>query len=282
MRIAKNESPDSAQKNSQKKRLKQKTPVAPNLTVYTLQQMVGNARVSQLIQREEIKSAIGYMGLNPKAYEELNALKRYSKDIVIGSLDDAVKEKMYQTTEDMVAFVYRGLGISPFNTTRFVNALLCLFACDTAFREQMADMMQMFHAAESGQFKLERLVLSGHHSGGEMWGETADDELLSSFVPERDLTNLAKTFPKAAAQIQDVMFSACNTKEQVELCQRLFPNLQSVWAYEGFSPRIDQGSARHIKKWEKTTRDEHVPAKKDEMGNTLVWSRKDDFLVEFE
>ena len=282
MRITKNRSPNAMQKNTQRKRPKQKSSHVPNLTMHSLQQTVGNERVSQLIQREEVKSAIGYMGLNPKAYEELNALKRYSKDMVIGSLDDSVKEKQYQTTEDIIVFVYRGLAISPFNTTKFVNALLCLFACDTAFREQMADMMQMFHAAELGQFKLERLVLSGHHSGGEMWGETADDELLSSFVPERDLTNLAKTFPKAAAQIQDVMFSACNTKEQVELCRRLFPNLQSVWAYEGFSPRIDQGSARHIKKWEKTTRDEHVPAKKDEMGNTLVWSRKDDFLVEFE
>ena len=282
MKKAKKGTLNLTQKNVQKNGPKPKQPSASNHTVHALQQVIGNAQVGQLIQREEIKSAIGYMGLNPKAYRELNALKRYSKDIVLGSLDDSLQEKNYQTTEDVIAFVYRGLGISPFDIVTFFDAIECMLACDVAFREQMADMMRMFQAAQAGQFKLERLVLSGHHSGGEMWGETADDERLSSFVPERDLANLAKTFPKAAAQIQDVMFSACNTREQVALCQRLFPNLQSVWAYEGFSPSIDQGSARHIKKWEKTTREEDVPAKKDEMGNTLVWSREDDFLVEFE
>lgn len=250
--------------------------------IHKLHKRLGNTQVRHLLQREEAKTAIGYMGLNPKAYKELNALKRYSKDIVIGSLDNAQEEKKYKTTEDIVAFVYRGLGISPLDFLTFFNAMECMLACDEAFREQMADMLRMFHGAENGKYKLERLVLSGHHTGGEMWGEKADETVLSKFEPERDLTNLAKAFPKAAAQVEDVMFSACHSKELIELCKRLFPNLQSVWAYEGFSPSIDQGSARHIKKWEKTTRMDSLPAKKDELGNTMVWSRKDDVLVEFE
>jgi hypothetical protein len=259
--------------------------ISPQLMLQRLQDQHGNGYVQRLLaQREtaqdEPQAAVGYMGLNPKAYQEARALKRISPDLTLVSLDDPKAEVALDTPEEWVSFIYWQLNISPLNFEKFINAFVCLVACDANFREQMGDMMRMFRDAELGKYRLERLVLSGHHSGGEMWGDANDQHSPGAFLPERDLASLARAFPEAAAQVKDIMFSACNSKDQVEMVRRIFPNLRSAWVYAGYSPTVDQGSAGHIKQWERNTRDAKVPRKRDKMGNTAIWTSDKGFVTD--
>jgi hypothetical protein len=282
----------------QQKKLHKSTRSAAKPTVATvtpgvlaLQGQVGNGAVQRLlthlqrqpIQRAEDKkppSAIGYVGLNPQAGKEAKALDRGARDQVIVSLDDLKEQAVLQTKEGKAEFVRSRLGIDPQNKAKFALALACLEQCESAFCDQMADMLEMFGQAEQGKYELERLVLSGHQAAGRMWGEVTDTHEPGGILINRDLPNLVKAFPVAAAQIEDLMFSACNTKDHVERCAKLFPNLKSVWVYKGSSPRIDQGSAQHIVAWEQKTRGAKMPRRRDGMGNIVIWTREKGFSDE--
>ena len=63
----------------------------------------------------------------------------------------------------------------------------------------------MFNGAEKGEYKLERLVMSGHSNGVELWGDKEGKGNPGKFMVEKDFTNLVKAFPKAASQVEDVM-----------------------------------------------------------------------------
>ncbi len=259
-----------------------------------LQAQVGNAAVQRTlmqVQRQRIQrgddkplpSAIGYVGLNPEAGKEVKALKRGARDQVIVSLDDLKEQAVLQSQEGKLDFIQHRLGLDPEKQKeKFALALACLTQCGSAFCDQMADMLEMFCNAENGKYQLERLVLSGHHAVGstKIYGDTTDKNAPGSLLLNRDLPNLVKAFPDAAAQVEDIMFSACNTKEQVNLCTKLFPNLKSVWVYEGYSPNVQQGSAQHITQWEHKTRGDLVPRRRDRMGNAEIWTSEKGFLVD--
>lgn len=253
---------------------------ADRVAMFTeLAQTHGN-RIMQQVQRsrhDEPPAVIGYVGLNPQASKEARALKKAAHDRVIVSLDNSKRQELLKTAEGIDEFVVNSLGISPEeNAQQYNDAIHCLEQCDPRFRDQMADMMEMFHGAEEGKYRLERLVLSGHHSGGTLWRGRPPDIFQTEAILSlrKDLTNLVKIFPEARAQVEDVMFSACNTEGQIKLCQELFPKLRSVWAYSGASPSIAQGSDRHITKWEKKTRSTHIPGKKDKTGHVLIWTKE--------
>ena len=231
-------------------------------------------KIQRAGESSEDTSATGYVGLNPEAYKEASALEKNSKDEVHTSLNDPQEHINYDSTNEIEKFIVFQLGVTK-KHPKFQKILNCLEECDPNFREQMADLVKIFRSAELGHMKLERLVLSGHHSSGVMLGDAPTAGLL---VPIRDLNNLSKAFSGAAGQIEDVMFSACNSKEQVELCKQIFPNLKSIWVYEGYSPSIKQGSARHITNWERKTRGHRVPKKSDAAGNIAIWTDKDGFL----
>lgn len=239
-----------------------------------------NPTAAALVQRKEQNekpSVIGYVGLNPQARKEANALKNATPDEVIISLDDPKAQKRLKTDEGIESFVVGTLGITlEENVKQYNDAINCLKQSDPRFREQMAEMMEMFHGAELGQYRLERLVLSGHHSGGTLWRGRPPDIFQKEAILSlrKDLNNLVKVFPEAREQVEDVMFSACNTEAQIDLCKELFPNLRSVWAYSGASPSIAQGSDRHITKWERKTRDGRLPGQKDETGHILIWTKE--------
>jgi hypothetical protein len=75
------------------------------------------------------------------------------------------------------------------------------------------------------------------------------------------------------------MFSACETVGAVESVIRVFPNIDSAWAYAGFSPSIDQGSGEHIDTWQAATAGGGTPNRKDAKGATAIWTRKDKWIV---
>lgn len=243
-----------------------------------LQNQIGNCALQCFLVQCRVSSVIGYVGLNPRAYLEARALKSHSRDRIITSLDSA--QDLLSTRHSREDFVLFTLGIEPsIDFIKFMKSLICLENCDPHFREQMADMMKMFHDAELGKYRLERLVLSGHHAGQELYGES-NYVRLSELNLERDLSNLTEAFPTAASQVEDVMFSACFSTERVELCKSLFPNLRSAWVYEGYSPSIKQGSRRHIVAWERSTRNRRTPTRHDRMGNSIAWTKEDGWVID--
>ena len=71
------------------------------------------------------------------------------------------------------------------------------------------------------------------------------------------------------------MLSACNTfaRAYIDRYRKIFPNLQTFWAYAGFSPDAKQGSIRHIKLWDRQTRGDRKKIRR--VGqNSATWSSK--------
>jgi hypothetical protein len=106
-------------------------------------------------------------------------------------------------------------------------------------RDELAKMAAVWATAEGGAAVPSRLVLSGHSSYGMLWGDHDVGTIRLEAV--RDL---GKIFPKAAAQIEDVHISGCFSEDQVQHAERWtesFPNLKTIWAYGGFSPKPAAG-----------------------------------------
>jgi hypothetical protein len=277
--------------------------------VLALQQIAGNRSVSRMLaarqapqvppgrlQRDDpaptdggepkeeektaIPSAIGYLGLNPAAAKEAKALKKVSKDQVMISLDDPKAQKSLKTSEGMGVYIYKKLGIDPTkDMERFIQVFNVLHGTNASAREQMGQMMQWFSKAEAGKFRLERLVFSGHSDGVDLWGDSETDHDPGYFVLHRDMAKVAGLYPAAASQVQDIMFSACWSVLAIEEMTKIFPKVQTVWGYIGFSPSIKKGSAKHIKKWEMTTRGERTPKKRDRRGKAAIWTRAEGYVA---
>ena len=232
------------------------------------------------VEQEEIPSVTGYVGLNPEAWKEARGLEYTALERVITSLDSPQAEKGFDTREKRIAWVMDLLEKNALDFYEdFMLVWRALEEADPAFREQMGDLMKIFAAAEKGEYRLERLVMSGHSNGIALWGETDDKHNPGTFFIDADFSNLVRAFPKAASQVQDIMFSGCFTINAIEGCKRLFPNLQSAWAYGGYSPSIQQGSALQISKFEKETRGESVPTATGKSGSTAVWTRQNGYIV---
>lgn len=120
-------------------------------------------------------------------------------------------------------------------------------------RDEMARVIDTFRRADRGEIGLERVVLSGHSTGPSIYGEDGDR------VEFRFFEELARVFPGAAGQVQDLMLSACNTGGDTDFAQyrAMFPHLQSVWGYDGKSPPArarGSSSVDHIQAWERVSR----------------------------
>jgi hypothetical protein len=116
-------------------------------------------------------------------------------------------------------------------------------------KDELAQFVQVLHQVEQGQVLMKRLCMSGHSWGASIWG---DDNGTVTFD---HLAKLAPIFPIAFGQVEDLMFSACNTGQIGKLQQyhAMFPNLKTVWAYADYSPS-GSGARKHIKEWERTSR----------------------------
>jgi len=111
---------------------------------------------------------------------------------------------------------------------------------------ELLQLTRTFDRANQGEFDLDTLVMSGHHYQGTsyLFGEKGDHEYdLNDSLDVRDVGALAKAFPTAAGQVQNVQFSACNTHDlgltdasgqsqsTNDWLQQTFPNVQrgSYW-----------------------------------------------------
>lgn len=126
---------------------------------------------------------------------------------------------------------------------------------DTDMRDEMAGFVRVLQQVEQGQTRMDRLVLSGHSFGDSVWSGVSGNSL--SF---EQLGELMQHFPEAQGGVEDLMLSACHTLEEDygtddgQQYKDIFPELSTVWGYDGYSPNHKQGSPRHIRAWERASR----------------------------
>jgi hypothetical protein len=131
----------------------------------------------------------------------------------------------------------------------------------TGSRDELAGLAQVFARAEHGQSIPSRLVLSGHCYGTSLWDGSATNK--DGTLTLSSVAALAKAMPKAAAQIEDVMLSACSTgydaePDKVSLGEwkQCFPNLKSAWGYateSDYHSPTGNHAISHITAWREAT-----------------------------
>lgn len=245
-----------------------------------------------VLQLNETPKVTGYVGINVGAEKELgalkNSMKRLKNHTVVGVLDDPKLEgesgldkvddykskgiDIYKTGHEAL-LVEHCIGV-PTTHANFQNLVKWLGSFDDATRDTIAGIARLFWDAERGAFSLERLVLSGHSDKEILWGE-AKSSGGYEFLPT--LQTIARFFSNAALQVEDIMISACFCFSPVlvrNLIQH-FPNLHTVWAYQGFSPSAKSGgSLRDLARWEKTTRGgAQKPVESRRSGSAKIWSK---------
>lgn len=125
-----------------------------------------------------------------------------------------------------------------------------LDACGRRAKDEGAQLLVTFWEAERGERILERLILSGHSTGGGVWG---DDNGYFSFGA---LEKILLTFPNAARQVEDLMIAGCYSQSlrQVDRFRGMFPDLKSFWAYGDSAPGSYTGATIHNAAWEEVSR----------------------------
>ena len=142
-------------------------------------------------------------------------------------------------------------------------------------RDEAAQLARIFREAETGKRTIERIVFSGHSIGSVIWGDG------NGMLQFTTIGKLALVFPKAAAQVEDLMIAACYSggESNMENYRAMFPNLKTAWAYDGSAPGSVSGAIPHILRWEKATRGPTADALKRTLAegtrkgeNVAVWT----------
>jgi hypothetical protein len=118
-------------------------------------------------------------------------------------------------------------------------------------RDETAQLALALFNAGTGKLPVNRLVLSGHGLGDGIAREARTPALTFEVIAK-----LASVFPQGAAKINHVMVAACSCGHpaQVAELRAMFPNLKSVWAYPGFSPKAITATAQEdMKTWAEAT-----------------------------
>lgn len=114
-------------------------------------------------------------------------------------------------------------------------------------RGVLGQVAKAWAAGERGEAVPSRLVVSGHSGGQSVFGDRG------SFTIAQ-LRTLAKAMPRAASQVEDIHLSACSTRGNAvegESWREAFPNLKTMWAYNGSAP---SPAGHHLVAWASRTK----------------------------
>lgn len=261
------------------------------------QDLVGNQAIVDVIKAEnnEIsnpqadpgKTGIVHVGMNKYASDEANRLNRANRDRggAIGIRNQRTQDHYswkgvdydLNVVEDAARFVAQ-LGMP---AQQAVKAAEWIVAGGNEAKDEMAQMVRVWAEADMGIRKMERVVLSGHSVGSEIWGDDNGEISFDAFI------ELSAIFPKAVAQVRHVMMSACygGGEANMDKYHAMFPNLESVWAYHDSSPGTWSGAMKHMDKWETATEpdkdasgvDPSLAAGTRKSGNVSTWNQTDGY-----
>lgn len=240
------------------------------------------------------KNDVLMIGMNKFASEEAAALRKNGVKVDLikdAKVDDTITTGSGKTavTHDLKtdagrqAFV-KTLGL-PADQSAKIEDVLKRAGSDT--RDEFAQLAQAWAVGEKGGEIPKRMVLSGHSGGSAIYG---DEDGFTNGAFNRDLlTDLAKSMPKAAGQVEDIALSACycGGEDTIMKWKAGFPNAKTMLAYADKSPSGAgaSGSRAHLKAWDTATRgdvDALPPGtfkglEKDK--NVATWSVKNGYLT---
>ena len=233
------------------------------------------------------------VGMNPHVQAESEAIERSNPAARVLTVRDTARDDVVQGARSgggqglhdlrsgagIQSFV-AGLELPPAQGQRVAVALA---SAGADARDELAQLAQVWARAEKGGVIPSRLVLSGHSGGFSLWGE--DQGFQNGELTRDDVARLAAALPGAAARIEDLCLAACYNggETTVAAWRALFPQLRTVWAYNGSAPGTFSGATAHLARWEKATRGEGDGLQADAARglrkgeNLAVWSRRDGY-----
>ena len=123
---------------------------------------------------------------------------------------------------------------------------------DAKSRDEVASLIRILQAGQDGKIDIDRMIISGHHLGYNFFDETG-------FGPSfEQLQALFHEFPEAS-HVKHLMTSACHTlepsfhSEDGAKYPPMFPEIETLWGYDGKSPTWNQGSPEHIRSFLKAS-----------------------------
>lgn len=222
------------------------------------QDTVGNSGLIERVQSEPTLTGIVHIGLNKYAHDEANVLNQANRDAggaksirQRGHEQDIVTRNgtRYDLTLDEGVTGFTGTLQVPEAVAEQIMDLLK----DTGgkAKDEMAGVVEVYLQAEQGIRQIDRLVLSGHSVGSQIWGDDNGNIRFDMFERLREI------FPNAAGQVKHLMVSACYAggERNLQRFHDMFPNLESIWAYAGSSPGTWTGAIPHMESWERATED---------------------------
>ncbi len=262
-----------------------------------VQDLVGNQAVVDIIRSENEstgeraadpnKTGIVHMGMNKDAYYEAKALNRANRGRggAVSVRNQPEQDKLNHqgstydlTTETGAAQFVATLGLP---NQQAVDAAQFILETGSDARDEAAQLIRVYSEAEMGARTMERLVLSGHSVGSQVWG---DDNGSLAF---KHLIRLSNLFPAATGQVKHLMLSACYSGTEAKMAQYhdMFPNLKSITAYHGSSPGTWTGAIPHLEAWEGLTEEgDEVSGVDPEMSegmrkseNMSTWNAEDGY-----
>ena len=228
------------------------------------------------------RDRILFLGLNPASDNELKALRQATGGNieVLKGENGKIGAFNLDQAEGRTAFV-QTLGL---DAARSAKLTKLLDQADAFGRDELAGLARIWARAESGQSVPGRLVFSGHSDGLKLWGESGRGSLTLG-----EIGRLADLFPAAAAKVEDIHLSGCNTgyRSNAQFWREHFPNLRSFWGYTHTAPSSNYASPAHLKTWESATRGAVQSLSRPQLlqelksaarsGNLAVWSRALDY-----
>lgn len=222
------------------------------------QDTVGNSGLIERVQSEATLTGIVHIGLNKYAHDEAKVLNNANRGAGgAKSIRQRGHEQDVVTRGGTKYDLTLGEGVTGFVGTLQVPQAVAEqieeLLTDTGgkAKDEMAGVVEVYLQAEQGIRNMDRLVLSGHSVGSQIWGD--DNGTIRFDMFER----LREIFPNAAAQVKHLMVSACYAggERNLQRFHDMFPNLESIWAYSGSSPGTWTGAIPHMESWEKATED---------------------------
>jgi hypothetical protein len=229
------------------------------------------------------------LGMNPHVQAEAEALQKSNPSARVTTVRDSFQNDQLRATNPDGAMRVHDLrthdGIRSFVATLGLplaqgqQVAAAIVSAGEDARDELAQLALMWARAEKGGVIPSRLVLSGHSGGTSLWGE--EGSFKNGVLTRRDFARLAEAMPRAAAGVEDLCIAACYNggETTMEAWRALFPNLRTMWAYDGSAPGTFSGATAHLARWEKATRGEVDSLRPDLLRglrkgeNLAVWSR---------
>ena len=202
-----------------------------------------------------VAKGVVYIGMNEGAKHEVRELrKRLGNDGVAfvqpSHVQDVINHEgvRYDLNEegDVQSFV-SALGLSGERADALVDNIS---RQSKEGKDELAKLVILLNEAEIGERTIERIVFSGHSVGSGVWGDE------NGSLKFRHLQKTMEIFPQAARQVEDVLMAACYSggHSTMDTYRSIFPNLKTIWAYDGSAPGAYSGAVPHILRWEAGTR----------------------------